>query len=101
MRTQTATFVTNVTVTDPETNNTVTLAIYKHDYTGEMFGIDKKFIRENFDDDETPTVADPFNNNGIVELINFNNINFREIEEHAAMQGDDDIQDGHALYHKE
>lgn len=68
MRTNTATFVKEVTVTDPDTNAEVKVSIYKHDSACGMFGIDSSFIEQNFDDDETPTVADPFNNDGIVEL---------------------------------
>lgn len=70
MRTQTATFIKEVEVIDPDTNLPVKVAIYKHDSTGEMFGIDTNFINENFEKDETPTVADPFTNNAIVELHN-------------------------------
>lgn len=72
MKTHTATFVQTVTVTDPDTNTPVKVAIYKHDNAGwGMFGVDQKFIDDNFDNDETPTVADPFNNECILELINW------------------------------
>jgi hypothetical protein len=71
MRNTTATFIQEVTVTDPDTNAPVTVSIYKHDTTGGMFGIDSSFIEQNFEDDETPTVADPFVNNAIVELIEY------------------------------
>lgn len=71
MRTTTATFIQEVTITDPETNAPVTVSMYKHDITGGIFGIDSSFIEQNFEDDETPTVADPFINNGIVELIEY------------------------------
>jgi hypothetical protein len=68
MKTYTATLVQEVTVTDPDTKANVSVSIYKHDQSGGMFGIDSSFIEQNFDDDETPTVADPFNNDCIVEL---------------------------------
>ena len=84
MKTTTATFVKEVEVIDPDTNAPVKIAIYKHDSTGGMFGVDASFIEQNFEDDETPTLADPFVNNAIVELINEYNINFRAIEENAA-----------------
>lgn len=71
MRTHTATFVTEVTVTDPETKELVKVSIYKHDHSGFMFALDKLFIEANFCDDETPTVADPYNNEAIVELFTF------------------------------
>jgi hypothetical protein len=69
MRTHTATFIEEVTVTDPETKTPVKVAIYKHDHSGGLFGVDQNFIKENFDKDETPTVADPFHNEAIVELV--------------------------------
>jgi hypothetical protein len=68
MRNTTATFVKEVEVTDPDTKAPVKVAIYKHDSTGGMFGVDASFLEQNFEDDETPTVADPFVNNAIVEL---------------------------------
>jgi hypothetical protein len=68
MKTNTATFVQEVTVTDPDTQAEVKVSIYKHDSANGMFGIDSSFIQQNFGDDETPMVADPFNNNAIVEL---------------------------------
>lgn len=71
MKTQTATFIEEVTITDPDTNTPVKVAIYKHDQTGGMFGIDTSFIEQNFEDDETPTVADPFVNNAILELVDY------------------------------
>lgn len=71
MRTNTATFIQEVEIIDPETNAPVKVSMYKHDSTGGIFGIDSKFIEDNFEDDETPTVADPFTNNGIVELIEY------------------------------
>jgi hypothetical protein len=71
MKTNTAIFVTEVTVNDPDTNAPVLLEIYKHEQSGGMFGMDASFIDQNFDEDEKPTVADPFNNNSIVELHSF------------------------------
>lgn len=71
MRTTSATFIKEIEVIDPDTNAPVKVAIYKHDSTGGMFGIDASFIEQNFEDDETPTVADPFVNNAIVELVDY------------------------------
>jgi hypothetical protein len=64
----TALFVSQVTVTDPDTGNPVQVSIYKHENSGGMFGVDSSFIEQNFEDDETPMVADPFNNESFVEL---------------------------------
>lgn len=71
MKTHTATFIQEVTVIDPDTKAPVKVAIYKHDHSEGMFGVDASFLEQNFDDDETPTVADPFNNEAIVELIEY------------------------------
>lgn len=68
MKTNTATFVKEVTVIDPDTQAEVKVSIYKHDNSGGMFGIDSSFIEQNFEDEETPMIADPFNNDSIVEL---------------------------------
>jgi hypothetical protein len=63
-----ALFVTEVRINDPETKATVVLAVYKHEQSGGMFAIDSSFIEQNFEDDETPMISDPFNNDSFVEL---------------------------------
>jgi len=69
MKVLSATFVTEITVIDPDSKGEVAIAIYKHDVSGGMFGVDSSFIEQNFEDDEKPTIADPFNNNCLVELV--------------------------------
>lgn len=69
MKTFTAIFVQEITVIDPDTKLPVEVAIYKHEQSGGMFGVDSSFIEQNFDEDENPTIADPFNNEAIVELV--------------------------------
>lgn len=63
-----ATFVQEITVIDPDNKSEVKISIYKHDSSVGMFGIDSSFIEQNFEDDDIPTISDPFNNNAIVEL---------------------------------
>ena len=63
-----ALFVTEFTVRDPETKAIVTLAVYKHEQSGGMFAVDSSFLEQNFEDDETPMISDPFNNDALVEL---------------------------------
>jgi putative methionine-R-sulfoxide reductase with GAF domain len=63
-----ATFVQEVTIVDPQTKGNVTVSIFKHDQSGGIFGVDSSFIEQSFDDDETAMIADPFNNNSLVEL---------------------------------
>jgi len=53
-----ADFVTEITVTDPDTQAFVQVAIYKDRDTGGMFGVDSSYILTLSDDDP---VVDPFN----------------------------------------
>lgn len=64
----TAKLISEIFVIDPETKSEVLVSMFKHEQSGGMFGIDASFIEQNFDDDDIPTVADPFNNDSIVEL---------------------------------
>jgi hypothetical protein len=64
----TAVFVKEVTVTDPDSGGEVAIAIYKHENSGGMFGVDSSFIEQMFEDDEVAMIADPFNANSFVEL---------------------------------
>jgi hypothetical protein len=64
----TAIFVGEVTVTDPDTKQPVQVTMYKHEQSGGMFGIDSSFIEQNFEDDETPMITDPFNTESFIEL---------------------------------
>jgi hypothetical protein len=65
----TAIFVKEVTVIDPDSNLEVEVSIYKHQTAFGMFGIDSSFVDQNFDDDETPMISDPFNADCFVELF--------------------------------
>lgn len=51
-----AKYVTDVTVTDPDTNLPVTLAVFKDSRTGGMLAIDASFL----DQDDTDVVPSPF-----------------------------------------
>lgn len=55
-----AEYVTEVEVTDPDTNGTITLEVFKHP-NGGMFAMDVSFL-ETFDDDVRPSFPDPFGN---------------------------------------
>jgi hypothetical protein len=55
-----AKFICEVMVTDPETNGSVEVEMYKHP-NGGIFGMDSSYIAQNFDSDEYPVVPDPFN----------------------------------------
>jgi hypothetical protein len=52
-------FVTEISVTDPDTNNVIDIAIYKHE-NGGMFGVDSSYITQVLGDDESvPDVFSP------------------------------------------
>lgn len=67
MKINSAKFVNNVIVIDPDNGNEVQLDVYKHQ-SGGMLAVDTSFIVDNYDDDEPVMIADPFNNNALVEL---------------------------------
>lgn len=61
-------FVGEVTVKD-KNGNEVTMEVYQHE-NGGLFGVDVSFLEQNFDDDETPILPDPFGRiNDQVELL--------------------------------
>jgi hypothetical protein len=57
-----AKFITEVTVTDPDTNLPVEVAIYKHEGGG-MFGVDSSYLDQCVDE-ENPKIPDPFSMSG-------------------------------------
>ena len=46
----------------------VEICIFQHENNG-IFAIDSSFLIQNFEDDETPIINDPFNKDMEVELI--------------------------------
>lgn len=62
-----AKFVREITVQDND-NNSVLLSIYQHQ-NNSIFGIDSSFIDQCCDDDTYPVIADPFNNDEKVMLM--------------------------------
>jgi len=63
-----AIFVKEVTVIDPDTKGEVNVSIFKHKQSGGMFGIDANFLESCFEEEETIMITDPFNNASFVEL---------------------------------
>lgn len=59
----TAKFVSEIRVTDPDTQLPVEVDLFKHE-NGGMFAIDASFLDQVFEDDEEIIVPDPFSNNG-------------------------------------
>jgi hypothetical protein len=53
-----AKFVTEISVTDPDTNGQVKLAVYKHE-NGGMFAMDSEYLDQCVDED-SPVIPDPF-----------------------------------------
>ena len=64
----TATFVTQVTVNDPDYNAPVEMSVMKHEGGG-MFAIDSSYLVECFPDDIDPILDDPFNAGHLVKLM--------------------------------
>ena len=62
-----AKYVSDITVIDPDTNGEVEVTIFKHEGGG-MFGIDASFIDQVLDEDNE-TIPDPFNAGCDVKLI--------------------------------
>lgn len=54
-----AKFVKEITVIDPDTRGTVLLEVYKHE-NGGMFAMDSSYLEQEFDDEDEPVIADPF-----------------------------------------
>jgi hypothetical protein len=48
-----------ITVLDPDSNNYVTLTVFKHQ-NGGMFAIDSLFLTQIANEDDDPVIADPF-----------------------------------------
>lgn len=68
---QTAKFVKEISVTDPDTKGKVKLEVYKAN-NGGMFAIDSSFLEAtiNLDDYDRPIIPDPFSdNNGEIVLF--------------------------------
>jgi hypothetical protein len=61
MKTNKATFVTEVKVVDPDTGNEIEVEIWKHQ-NGGMFGMDSSYL-DQCSDPDFPTIVDPFSEN--------------------------------------
>jgi hypothetical protein len=57
-----AKYVTDITVTDPDTKAPVEVTIFKHE-NGGMFGIDASYIDSIDEGEEFVIISDPFNEN--------------------------------------
>lgn len=68
MKTFTAKFIKEITVVDPDSGGDVAIAVFKHNQSGGMFAIDSSFLEQCTDEDEAAMIADPFNNDSLVEL---------------------------------
>ena len=58
----TAKFVKEVVVIDPDSKGKVAMSIFKHD-NGGMFAIDSSYLDQCFDTDSTIFIPDPLNDN--------------------------------------
>ena len=58
--TNSAEFVKEISVTDPDSKGQVELSVFKHNETGGMFAVDSSYLDQCFDDDTDPVIPDPF-----------------------------------------
>jgi len=70
----TAKFVEELSVTDPDSQGIVELLVFKHLQSGGMFAIDSSYIEQCFDDDKDPVIDDPLNIGQKVILIGMNSL---------------------------
>jgi hypothetical protein len=64
-----AEYVKEVTVKDPDSKAPVEMTVFKHEGGG-MFAIDSSYLDQCFDDDQDPRIPDPFNPEQYVTLYN-------------------------------
>jgi len=62
----TAKFVKEITVIDPDSKGEVELTVYKHEGGG-IFAMDSSFLDQCFDEDNYPVIPDPFSANDVVK----------------------------------
>jgi len=55
----TAKFVTEITVVDPDSKGEVSLSVFKHD-NGGMFALDSSYIEQVLPEDDECVIPDPF-----------------------------------------
>ena len=65
-----AEYVKEVTVKDPDSKAPVEMTVFKHTDSGAMFAIDSSYLEQCFDDDTDPVIPDPFNPEQYVTLYN-------------------------------
>lgn len=56
----TAKFVTEITVIDPDSGLPVEIDVFKHEGSGGMFAVDASYLDQCFDDDTDPVINDVF-----------------------------------------
>ena len=62
MKINTADFVKEINVEDPDSKLEVGMSVFKHVQSNAMFAIDSSYLDQNFDDGNDPVIPDPFNN---------------------------------------
>ena len=65
----TAKFVKEVVVIDPDSKGEVGMSVFKHNEGGGMFAIDSSYLDQCFDDDIDPVIPDPFNEGQEITLF--------------------------------
>lgn len=65
----TAKFITEVTVIDPDSMGEVEVSMFKHNESGGIFGVDSSYLEDCFEDDIDPTIPDPLNEGHKIILL--------------------------------
>ena len=64
----TAKYVNEITVIDPDLGGEVSLTVFKHE-NGGMFAIDSSYIEQVLPEEGDCTIPDPLNNKGKIKLL--------------------------------
>lgn len=65
----TAKFINEVTVVDPDSMAEVEVSMFKHNESGGIFGVDSSYLDQCFEKDIDPVIPDPFNEGDEVTLF--------------------------------
>jgi len=65
----TANYIKEVSVIDPDSKGEVGMFVFKHNQSGAMFAIDSSYIEQCFDVDIDPAIPDPFNEGQEITLF--------------------------------
>lgn len=65
----TADYVKEINVIDPDSKAEVGICVFKHNESGAMFAMDASYLDQCFDGETDPVVQDPFNDGQEITLF--------------------------------